>query len=96
MSAAEYCEGREYSSKTLQWWASKLRRQVVPAQRSPMGAELLRLARVVRVPSAPVPVAGKVIVHVGAARVEVPNGSDRATLAVVFQALGVVAHGGEQ
>lgn len=93
LSASAYCEGREYSSKSLQWWASKLRRQGGPGQRLPNGAEPLRLARVVRVASDPVPMTGKVVVHVGAARVEVSSGSDRATLAAVFQALGLGAAG---
>lgn len=96
MSAAEYCEGREYTAKTLKWWASKLDQQVVRTQRPAAGAEPVRLARVVRMPSVPASVAGRVTVHIGTARVEVPNGIDCATLAVVFQALGVVAQGGQR
>jgi len=35
-----------------------------------------------------------VVVHVGGARIEVTNGADRATLAVVFDALGVSSTAG--
>ena len=90
MSGPEYCKDREYTSKTLQWWASKLRHQSKPVHRSSGPIEAVRLARVVRIASAPALASSNVVVQVGGARVEVSNGTDRATLAVVFQALGLV------
>ena len=89
MSGPEYCKDREYTSKTLQWWASRLRHGKL-AHQSSRPVEPVRLARVIRMPSATAPACCNVVVQVGDARVEVSSGTDRATLAVVFQALGLV------
>jgi hypothetical protein len=95
MSAAEYCEGRDYTAKSLQWWASKLRRPVPSAQQSSVACPPVQLARVVRAPSAPVR-SGMVVVHLGGASIEVTNGADRATLAEVFEALRVSSTAGDR
>lgn len=88
MSAAEYCEGRDYTAKSLQWWASKLGRKSPSAPQPLAALAPTRLARVVRAPSAPVR-SGMVVVHLGGARIEVTNGAERAMLAAVFEALRV-------
>jgi transposase len=87
-SAPEYCAGREYSSKTLLWWSSRLRRKGAPA-RARSRSEAVHLARVVPAAGAVVRSAQAIVVQVGSARVEVPHGTERATLAAVFEALGV-------
>jgi hypothetical protein len=79
-----FCETQEYSAKSLQWWASQLRRKGKIARPS----KSVSLARVVRTPTAvvvarPVPI----IVQFERVRVEVPHGADHATLSVVFEAL---------
>jgi hypothetical protein len=55
---------------------------------SPVGA--LQLARVVRGAASPMST-GAVVVQVGSARVEVEAGTDRATLALVFEALNLAS-----
>lgn len=93
-SASEYCAGREYTGKTLQWWSSRLRRRN-PAGASQRSAEPVRLARVVAAtsPGRTISPRGVVVVQVGAVRVEVPHGTDRSTLTTVLEALGVAAAG---
>ena len=90
--AADFCAGREYSAKSLQWWSSRLKR--MPAQ-----AEVRRvpLARVVRTPVGPHGVrSGILVVQLGAARVEVSAGVDRALLAMVLEALVTASSGGRR
>jgi hypothetical protein len=75
-SAAEFAAGKEYSEKLLRWWGSELRRREEKQPR-------VRVARVVRAtPKEPL------VVAVGAARIEVRAGFDRAVLRDVDTALG--------
>jgi transposase len=83
LSAQKYCAGREYSASTLLWWSSKLgRKGAVGGSRGEV-----RFARVVQAASSET--ARTLVVQVGGARVEVPCGTDQATLAAVFEALGI-------
>lgn len=95
LTVVEYCEGRAYTAKTLKWWASKLHRKQRELQAS-SALMPVKMARVVRVPSAPASAAGAIVVQVGSARVEVSNGSERATVTMVFEALGWSAMAGAQ
>lgn len=102
-SAGDYCSGRDYSAKTLQWWASRLRRKkvqaaaqvsevsVAAARPATSDVATVRMARVVRGLASTS--ASAVVVQFGSARVEISSGVDRATLALVFEALGVAAGG---
>jgi hypothetical protein len=85
-SAAEYCEKREYTAKSLQWWASRLRRRGLAASE---GEATVTLARVVRSPHQAIHAAqgASIVVTLGEARVEVSAGADRAALSMVLQAL---------
>jgi hypothetical protein len=68
----------------LQWWSSQLKR------RGRLAASIepqVKLARVVRDRGDTPSSAQRIVVLVGEARVEVPAGTDRATLDVVFGAL---------
>ena len=92
-SAREFCDGRDYPPKRLQWWAWHLGRssgeRVVP--REP-GVEF---ARVVRKRDANA--GGRVdsiVVQVGAARIEVGARADRAALTAVLDAVLAAAPGG--
>jgi hypothetical protein len=78
-TASEFAEGKGYSSKLLRWWGSELARR---ARQAPD----VRLARVERRSS---PSALLTIV-IGAARIEVSAGFDRALLRDVISALGDV------
>jgi transposase len=90
-SAREFCEGRDYSAKSLQWWGWHLRKA-----RHAKGVrdEHVRFARVVRKRGA-VAAAGAagLVVHVGGARVEVGTAVDRAALAAVLDVLLATAGG---
>jgi hypothetical protein len=85
-SAEDFCRGREYTAKKLHWWCWHLRQ--AGKQKSLRGAGV-GLARVVRKPPEPSPLAaGSVlVVHLGEARVEVGPGADSASIAAVFGAL---------
>jgi hypothetical protein len=84
-SASEFCKGRDYSSKSLQWWSWHLDRS--GASTSTISRRVA-LARVVRTPG-PVDAIGAstIVVHVGVARVEVSTAVDRAALATVLDVL---------
>ena len=83
-SASAFCEDREYSAKSLQWWSSQLkRRRSLEASSEPR----VKLARVVRAERATTSSGRSIVVTVGEARVEVPAGADRATLELLFGAL---------
>jgi hypothetical protein len=86
--AQEFCESTDYSAKSLLNWSSRLGRVQKSVQaRAPVG---IRLARVVRKPEAlrhHSPNHSPVVVHVGAARVEVGTGTNHATLMMVLGAL---------
>jgi hypothetical protein len=75
--AAAFAEGKGYSSKLLRWWGSELARR----ERAKPRVQLARLVRVAP-PSMPI------VVAVGAARIEVRAGFDRAVLREVIDALG--------
>lgn len=88
-SAAEFCVERDYTSKSLQWWASHLRRKVPRPQ--PNGKRVT-LARVVRRPLATwSPAPSPIVVQVGDGRVEVVSGADGTVLSVVFETLLAVS-----
>lgn len=76
-TSREFAEAKGYSDKLLRWWGSELARR----ERVKPNVKLARLVRVV-VPSAPLTVA------IGAARIEVRAGFDRALLRDVLDALG--------
>jgi hypothetical protein len=76
-SAPEFAAGKGYPEKLLRWWGSELARR---ERQKPS----VRLARVVHAPRASAPLT----VVVGAARVEVRAGFDRALLREVVDALG--------
>ena len=86
LRAAEFCKGKDYSPKGLQWWSSHLRRASGRARKPVQAAP--RLARVMRAAKAmPERPNKSLVVEVDGARVEVPVGADLALLAVVFNAL---------
>lgn len=83
--ASEFCKGREYSAKRLQWWSWHLGRKGV---RGSLSSHAVTLARVVRKPDwERAPNAAAIMVHVGAVRVDVTSGADRAALATVLDVL---------
>lgn len=93
-SSGAFCEGREFSSKALVWWASRFRRvgfpkeAVVPVQRGRKAERKAGLARVVRggedVPRVTEPA---VVIELSYARVRVEVGCSRASLAMVMDVL---------
>jgi hypothetical protein len=76
-TAKAFGEEKGYASHLLQWWGSELVRR---GRRTPR----VRVARVVRVS----PPSAQLTVAVGAARIEVGVGFDRALLHDVVMALG--------
>jgi hypothetical protein len=76
-SAPEFAAGKGYPEKLLRWWSTELARRE-------RRKSSVRLARVVHMPAAGAPLT----VVVGAARVEVRAGFDRALLRQVIEALG--------
>ena len=90
LTAAEYCAGREFTVTALYWWSSRLRKAGLE-KGSPRRS--IRMARVVRRTSreaAPTESGlelAVVLIERGDARVFVPPGVDRATLAIVLEAL---------
>jgi len=86
LSAAEFCKGKEYSLKGLQWWSSHLRRKSAAVREEARPAP--RLARVVGAASAtPSQSRPSLVVELDGARIEVPAGADRALLSMVLDAL---------
>lgn len=83
LTSAEFCSRHGYSARSLLWWSSQLRRKrvVKPAKTAEM-----RLARVVRAPSAAAP-ATAVLIELEGARVAVSGAASAETLRVVFEAL---------
>jgi hypothetical protein len=88
LTSTEYCEGKPFTAGGLRHWAYRLR-QVEPAKPAALA---VRIARVV---STPAPIARfeqprpseALFVEVGALRVAVRPGFDRATLAAVLDVL---------
>lgn len=85
-SAAEYCKGRDFSVKNLQWWSSHFQRNGMAA-RAPGTPRPVPLARVVRTRQESAPRTTAIVVCVGDARVEVAAGVDRSALSAVLEAL---------
>ncbi len=81
MSADAFAAGRGFAGATLRWWSSRLK----SGPRSTSTTTHVRMAQVVR---APRPAAQGVIIELHGARVLVPPGVDRATLASVLAVLG--------
>jgi hypothetical protein len=83
-SAPEFAEGQGFESSTLRYWASRLKH--LPQSL----AKPVPRVRMVRVRRTPHPVVAEpMIVAIGAARVEVRSGFDRALLREVVEALAV-------
>jgi hypothetical protein len=88
LTSKEFCREREYSAQNLLYWSSTLRRTEGAQQSSGCG---VALARVIRRGHTAAETPPTIVVRTKRARVEVRQGADHATLAVVFAALGVVA-----
>jgi transposase len=89
-SAREFCEGRDYSPKSLQWWSWRLREaRPVKGARN----QHVRFARVVRKRGGGAAAGAGLVVHVGGARVEIGAAVDRTTLATVLDVLLATAGG---
>jgi len=89
----EFCEGREFSSKALVWWASRFRRGGFPKE-AVVRARGAGLARVVRgADDAPRVSEPAVVIELSGARVRVEVGCSRAALAMVVDVLRSAASG---
>jgi hypothetical protein len=89
LASTAFCEGREFSAGGLRHWAHRLTKMPTPTTRSSKALKpRMRIARVLRV-AAPVPPScdPTISVEVGAARVVVRAGFDRATLNAVLDVL---------
>ena len=93
-SSREYCEGREFSSKALVWWASRFRRLGFPKEaavrvRGRKAGRKAGLARVVRGAddAARVTTEPAVVIELSGVRVCVEVGCSRASLAMVMDVL---------
>lgn len=83
--ARDFCEGRGYSPKSLQWWAWKLRKSDSAARAIRPGVKLARV--VMRGRDAERTTSSSIVLHVGGARVEVGAAADRAALSAVVDVL---------
>jgi hypothetical protein len=96
-SAAEFCQGKGFAEGTLRWWGSRLKRLAdeeaeTGAPDAAQGPTEVRLARVVRSPVTDEHSAGEVVVIESvrhAMRIAVSRGTDRETLAMVVEVLGL-------
>lgn len=94
-SATEFAEGKPFTSGTLTWAASQLRkgaRERGKRREARAGAKRerrIRIAEVVRRPSQPskAPVAESIVVEIGGAAISVRRGFDRTLLQDVVVAL---------
>ena len=91
---AETFSRREgYAASTLQWWASKLKRDLAPPEATSSRASEVRLARVIRTEATAAPTlrGHTITLEVGNAgvRIAIEPGADPATLAMVLDVLGV-------
>jgi transposase len=89
LSSPAFCAGKDFTAGGLRHWAHRLTHG---EQRRPR----VRLAKVVRLSKPPAPPTGSgtssdLVVEIGAARVAVRPGCDRATLAAVLEELMAVA-----
>jgi hypothetical protein len=81
-TAPEFARGQGFESSTLRYWASRLKR-LPPSLAKPVPR--VRMVRVRWTP--PAVMAAPLVVGIGAARVEVRSGFDRALLRQVVEAL---------
>jgi hypothetical protein len=98
-SAAEFCQGKSFAEGTLRWWGSRLKRLEDEESEATAGATQgpaeVRLARVVRSQGQAVAdehSVGEVVVIESARhamRIAVRRGTDRETLAMVVEVLGL-------
>lgn len=95
-SAAEFCQGKSFAEGTLRWWVSRLKRlEDEEADATADAPAEVRLARVVRSPGQAVAnerSTGEVVVIESvrhAMRIAVGRDTDRATLAMVVEVLGL-------
>ncbi len=91
---AEAFSRREgFAASTLRWWASKLKRDMSETEStaSTQVTKEIRVARVVRGESAQTCQPPPLVIDIGFAdvRLTVPAGTNRATLAMVLEMLGV-------
>lgn len=86
-TAEEFSRPEGFAASTLRYWASRLNQVAAARKEAPAGPRMVRVERS-RASTAGAPL----VVTVGAARVEVASGFDRATLASVLEVLG--ARGG--
>jgi len=82
-TASDFARGRGFESSTLRYWASRLGRASEAAATASSRAPGVRLLRVTPPASSP-----PLVVSIGAARIEVRAGFDRALLREVVDALG--------
>lgn len=105
-SSREFCEGLEFSAKSLQWWSSRFRRDGFPGKAVPgggatgatgadrgRGAVLTRVVRRTEEASVRDSEVSGVVIEVGGARVRVEVGCSRAALAMVVDVLRGAASG---
>jgi hypothetical protein len=90
LTSKEFCRRREISAATLLWWSSQLSRKRVG--RATGRKERVAMARVVARSSNP-EARTAIRIELGGARVDVGPGTDRATLALVLEALRAVPVG---
>ncbi len=97
LTSAAYCDGKPFTAGGLRHWAHRL-------SRGRQQEQAVRLARVVRVSAPrrssrePSPVAAgseALVVEIGAARVAVRPGFDRATLVAVLEVLAAGTRGAQ-
>lgn len=104
-SSHQFCEGREFTPGGLRHWAYRLGKTRRRGSKAEPPSPTLKMARVTRVPSplvpvpaahalaAPVPTETPIVVEVGAGRVVVRSGLDRAALTLVLEVLARVGGG---
>lgn len=91
-SAAEFCSGQEFATKSLQWWAWHF------DARKPKKRAATPKPGFARVVAKPDVVKGtrdaSVVVLVGGARIEIASGADRAVVSMVLESLHAASAGG--
>ena len=87
-TAQEFAAGQDFEASTLRYWASELNRrarQSRPVGAAPPTAKRVRMVRVRR--GVPPATATPMVIAIGAARIELRAGFDRALLREVIAAL---------
>ena len=104
-SSHQFCEGREFTPGGLRHWAYRLGKTRRRGKRAEQLAPTVKMARVTRIASALVPVPAAhapaatvpeetpLVVEIGAGRVVVRGGHDRAALTLVLEVLARVGGG---